>query len=171
MPHLHFLILCPSAFVFFFTNWLFFFPEAFSVFVLKMTSFLPLQADPLRPRGGVFDSLLCNYGPLSPSHLKLHAGSMSLTLILLILFLVIVLKICNFYVYSHYVLVHGIVCLDLFQSHIAVKEKTNLKNKKNDLHFQKITTVWTHPGILYYYYFPQYNNMKVMKTMNNRNKK
>lgn len=42
-----------------------FFSEAFSVFVLKMTSFLPLQADPLRPRGGVFDSLLCNYVPLS----------------------------------------------------------------------------------------------------------
>lgn len=43
-----------------------FFPEAFSVFVLKMTSFLPLQADPLRPRGGVFDSLS------SLSHLSLN---------------------------------------------------------------------------------------------------
>lgn len=79
LPHLHFLMLCPSAFVFFFTNSLLFFPffpEAFSVFVLKMTSFLPLQAAPLGPRGGVFDSLVCNYGPLSVSHLKPHGHSM-----------------------------------------------------------------------------------------------
>jgi len=61
MPHLHLLILCPSAFVFFSTNGLFFPPEAFSVFVLKMTSFLPLQAGPPEAeRRCVWQSLISN---------------------------------------------------------------------------------------------------------------
>lgn len=73
-----------------------FFPEAFSVFVLKMTSFLPLQAAPLGPRGGVFDSLVCNYGPLSASHLKLHGHSRHLCCFLSTLFLKIRYIYCMF---------------------------------------------------------------------------
>ncbi len=57
-----------------------------------------------------------------------------------------------------------IVCLALFQSHIAVNERTNLRYNKLIRQFQKITKVLTNL-ILYYYYFPHCYNIKVIKTM------
>lgn len=57
----------PPKLPLFLSPFFFFLAEAFSVYAPKMTSFLPLQAVPWRPGGGVVDSLACNYAPRHPS--------------------------------------------------------------------------------------------------------
>ncbi len=121
MPHLHFLILCPSAFVFFFTNrslfqrpFLFLFWKWLPSFLYKLTPW---------GRGEV-----CNYAPLSPSHLKLHAELHTVSSHLVSSHS---LKRNNVYVRIRYSLPRS------FQFHIAVNERTNLRYNKLIVNFKR----------------------------------